>query len=74
MTNGSVLMSGDFPLPDGGIAIIPVEDFVRGGDVRIEGVGVEPDVYVLPTLEQVRAGRDPVLERALVELRGQGLP
>jgi carboxyl-terminal processing protease len=68
MTNGSVLTSQEFPLPDGGSVQVPILDFVRGGDRRIEGVGVEPDIWILPTLEDVRAGRDPVLERALQEL------
>jgi carboxyl-terminal processing protease len=64
-TNGSVVSASSFGLPDGGIVTIPMWDFVRAGDRRIEGVGVEPDVWILSTLEDVRAGRDPVLERAL---------
>jgi hypothetical protein len=32
-------------------------------------VGVEPDVWILPTLDDVRAKRDPVLDRALQELK-----
>ena len=69
MTNGSVLTSYNLPLPGGWQVQVPGLDYVRGGDRRIEGVGVEPDIYVMPTLEDVRAGRDPVIERALVELR-----
>ncbi len=68
MSNGSVLSSQTYPLPDGGVLQVPILDFVRGGDRRIEGVGVEPDIWILPTLEDVRAGRDPVLERALEEI------
>jgi carboxyl-terminal processing protease len=68
MSNGSVLNSQMYPLPDGGLMQVPILDFVRGGDRRIEGVGVEPDIWILPTLEDVRAGRDPVLERALEEI------
>ena len=68
MSNGSTLTSQEFPLPDGGIVQVPVMDFVRGGGRRIEGAGVEPDIWILPTLEDVRAGRDPVLERALEEI------
>jgi C-terminal processing protease CtpA/Prc len=48
---------------------VPVRDFFRAGKRRIEGVGVEPDVRVIPTLAEVRAGRDPVLERALLSLQ-----
>lgn len=67
-TSGAVLMGRKFALPDGGALMIPVEDFWRAGERHIEGVGVEPDVWITPTLEDVRAGRDPVLERALQEL------
>jgi carboxyl-terminal processing protease len=68
-TNGSVVSASKFTLPDGGTMAIPVRDFVRAGDRRIEGAGVEPDIWILPTLEDVRAGRDPVLERAIAKLR-----
>jgi len=69
VTNGSVMAGQWFDLPDGGRMMLPTSDFVRGDGRRIEGAGVEPDIWVLPTLEDVRAGRDPALERALVELR-----
>jgi carboxyl-terminal processing protease len=68
-TSGSVVMGKQYALPDGGTMMIPTADFLRPGDRRIEGVGVEPDIWIVPTLDDVRAGRDPVLERALVELR-----
>jgi carboxyl-terminal processing protease len=68
-TNGSVVSASMFTLPDGGTMGIPVRDFVRSGDRRIEGAGVETDLWILPTLEDVRAGRDPVLERAIATLR-----
>ena len=73
MTNGSVMESNYFPLPDGGTAQIPVNDFVRGHDRRIDSVGVEPDIWILPTLDDVRAGRDPALARALKEINGKEL-
>jgi carboxyl-terminal processing protease len=69
MTNGSVLASNYFPLGGGWQAFIPMYDYVRSGDRRIEGVGVQPDIWVMPTLEDVRTGRDPVVDRALAELR-----
>jgi len=68
-TAGSTLTSGHFPLPDGGQAQIAFADFRRSSGQRIEAVGVSPDVVVMPTIEDVRAGRDPALERALLELR-----
>jgi C-terminal processing protease CtpA/Prc len=67
-TNGSVIPAELFDLPDGGKMMIPVSDFVRSDERRIEGIGVLPDIWVLPTLEDVRAGRDVALERALREL------
>ncbi len=67
-TSGAVLMSSHYDLPDGGQVQVPVSDFLRLDGRRIEGIGVQPDVWVVPTLEDVRAGRDPVLERALREL------
>ena len=64
-TNGSVVAAQWFELPDGGKMMIPVSDFVRSNGRRVEGMGVEPDIWILPTLEDVRSGRDPALERAL---------
>jgi carboxyl-terminal processing protease len=68
-TNGAVVAVMKYTLPDGGAVMIPVHDFVRSGDRRIEGAGVEPDIWILPTLADIRAGRDPVLERAIAVLR-----
>jgi C-terminal processing protease CtpA/Prc len=67
-TAGSVLSSQMFDLPDGGRLMIPTLDFERADGRRIEGVGVEPDIWVLPTIEDIRHGRDPALERALAEI------
>jgi carboxyl-terminal processing protease len=69
ITNGSVLTSKTYPLPDGGGAQIPVCDFTGPDEKRIEGVGVEPDIEIIPTLNDIRAGHDLVLERAKRELR-----
>ena len=49
--------------------MIPVNDFLRLDESRIEGEGVAPDIWMLPTLEDVRQGRDPLLDRALADLR-----
>jgi carboxyl-terminal processing protease len=35
-----------------------------------EGVGIAPDVEVVPTIDDLRAGRDPVLDRAIDLLSG----
>jgi C-terminal processing protease CtpA/Prc len=68
MTNGSTLVSQSFLLPDGGVARIPITDFRTVKDRRIEGAGVTPDIRVMPTLDDVRAGRDPTVERAVALL------
>jgi carboxyl-terminal processing protease len=67
-TAGAVLGAQAFTLPDGGAVLLPVMNLWRADGGRIEGAGVEPDIWILPTLEDLRAGRDPVLERALREL------
>ncbi len=47
----------------------PVRDrFIRAKERSIEGVGVTPDILLMPALEDVRAGRDPLIERALSEI------
>jgi C-terminal processing protease CtpA/Prc len=69
ITNGSVLESKRFSLPDGGIMTIPTCDFMGPDKKRIEGVGVLPDIEIIPTLNDIRAGHDLVLERAERELR-----
>jgi carboxyl-terminal processing protease len=67
-TNGSVLGSQDFPLPDGGHVQIPVVDVVTSSGKHLEAVGVAPDIAVMPSLAAIRAGHDPALERAEAEL------
>jgi carboxyl-terminal processing protease len=69
ITNGVVLEAKRFPLPDGGIVTIPTCDFLGPDKKRIEGIGVLPDIEVIPTLNDIRAGHDLVLERAERELR-----
>jgi C-terminal processing protease CtpA/Prc len=69
MTNGSLVSSDVFPFPDGGRVTVPTRGFRSASNRRLEGVGVAPDVRVLPTLEDVRAGRDATLERAVRLIR-----
>jgi carboxyl-terminal processing protease len=70
MTNGSVLVSRLFPLPDGGLVLVPISDFRTFNDRRLEGVGVRPDIRVMPSDEDLTGKRDAVLERAVEVLRG----
>lgn len=67
-TAGATLLSGEFPLPDGGRAMIAFADLLRPNSERIEAAGVMPDINVMPNIDEIRAGRDPALERALAEL------
>lgn len=65
MTNGSAVDATVFALPDGGLMSVPTRDFLTSTRRRLEGVGVRPDLRVLPTLADVRAGRDPTLALAV---------
>jgi hypothetical protein len=63
-TGGSTGQPYMLDLGDGMQAIVGAkrEMFPDGG--RFEGVGVRPDVEVLPTVDDLRSGRDVVLEAA----------
>ena len=67
-TAGAVLISHDTPLPDGGRLTLSRADYVTAGGVRLEKRGVEPDIVVVRTAEERRAGLDPALDAALVAL------
>lgn len=67
---GAVIVSRFYRLPGGGRLQVPIQDYVGVDGQRLEGRGVTPDVVVpAPTFADWRAGRDPELEAALVELR-----
>lgn len=55
-------------LPGGGSARICVKRDVYPDGSSFVGVGVVPDIVVEPTVASVRAGTDPVLDRAVAEL------
>jgi len=67
-TNGSVLGSEKFLLPDRGWVQIPVNDVVTVKGEHLEAKGVVPDIVIMPSLSAIRAGRDPALERAQIAL------
>jgi carboxyl-terminal processing protease len=69
-TAGAVLASWFYRLPDGGELQLSREDYIAPKGRRIEGNGIEPDVVIRRTLDDVRRGRDPDLEAALKVLRG----
>ncbi len=68
-TAGAVLASWFYSLPGGGELQLSREDYVAPKGRRIEANGVEPDIIVTRTLDDVRAGRDRDLEKALEVLR-----
>lgn len=68
-TGGSTGQPLSFALPGGGSArVCTKRDTYPDGRDWI-GVGIQPDVLVRPTVEDVRGGRDTVLERALEWVR-----
>lgn len=68
-TAGSTGQPMVFKLPGGGVARICVKRDEYPDGRRFVGVGIAPDVDVKPTLTDIRAGRDPALERAIALLR-----
>ncbi len=68
-TAGAVLASWFYRLPGGGELQLSREDYVAPQGRRIEANGVEPDIVVTRALADVRAGRDPDLEKAIEVLR-----
>lgn len=70
-TAGAVLASWYHGLPDGGELQLSREDYVTPKGRRLEGDGVEPDVKIVRTVADVRAGRDVDLEAALQVLGGR---
>ncbi|MFC5345970.1 S41 family peptidase [Brevundimonas staleyi] len=67
-TAGAVLISQDSPLPDGGRLTLSRADYITAGGVRLEKRGVEPDIVVVRTAEERRAGLDPALDAAIAAL------
>jgi len=64
-TAGAVLASWYHGLPDGGELQLSRQDYVTPKGRRLENAGVAPDVKVVRTLADVRAGRDVDVEAAL---------
>ena len=67
-TAGAVLISQDSPLPDGGRLTLSRADYITAGGVRLEKRGVEPDIVVVRSAEERRAGLDPALDAAIAVL------
>lgn len=67
-TSGAVLGADTGPLPGGGELQVSVRNYLTADGTRLEGAGVTPDVEIEATVEDLRAGRDPVLQVAIEHL------
>jgi carboxyl-terminal processing protease len=68
-TGGSTGAPLSFKLPGGGFArVCTVHDSLADGREFV-GVGIQPDILVHRTREDIIAGRDPVLEKAIQSLQ-----
>jgi len=70
-TAGALTGAARYRLPDGGELSVAEFDIRTGHDARLEGRGLTPGVVVTPALADLRAGRDPVLEKARALLAGR---
>ena len=63
---GLVGISGNPQFVDGSSIAVPRFAFVNEeGEWAVEGEGVEPDIHVLDRPEEIAAGREPIIERAV---------
>jgi carboxyl-terminal processing protease len=67
---GAVLPSVIEALPGGAVMQYVVADFKTPKGVLLEGRGVQPDRRVIETRAGLQSGRDPVLDAALVAIKG----
>jgi carboxyl-terminal processing protease len=72
-TAGALTGASEYRLPDGGELSVAEFDIRTPGGKRLEGVGLEPRIPIKPSLADRRAGRDPVLKRALNAVRSRAL-
>jgi carboxyl-terminal processing protease len=71
-TAGAVRGSMRYLLPDGGSVQISLMDFRALDGQPLEGNGIIPDLQVPTTIADIRAGRDPDLQAALLRLKPDG--
>lgn len=65
---GAVLPSVIEKMPNGGLFQYVLADFKTPKGVLLEGKGVQPDFWVEPTSQELLEGKDPVLEKAVLEI------
>ena len=63
-SKGAVIAARSLDLPDGGGLSIGVRGFRTGGGNVLEGVGVTPDIAIVYRADDLRQGRDAMIEAA----------
>src|SRR5690606_19436260 len=66
---GTVNLARD--LSDGGALYVTIREWLTPSRTLINNVGIRPDIEVIPTDEDIDAGIDTVLQRAIEVLQGQ---
>ncbi|MBK5565796.1 S41 family peptidase [Ensifer sp. SSB1] len=66
-TAGALLAGRAYVLPDDSLLELAVSDAVIDNDLRLEGIGIEPDISVASPLAYA-AGKDPQREAAVAEM------
>ncbi|MGO4623482.1 S41 family peptidase [Ensifer sp. 2YAB10] len=66
-TAGALLAGRAYVLPDDSLLELAVSDAVIDNDLRLEGIGIEPDISVASPLAYA-AGKDPQREAGFVEM------
>jgi len=70
-TSGDVIGTGPYELIDGSSMRLPRTGWYNKEGVNMEGNGVQPDILVDPTLEQIINDEEPELKKAVELLMGE---
>lgn len=68
-TNGSIIGARDYYLSDQTLVQIPVLSLLGPDKTAKEGVGISPDIEIIPTKEDILSGKDIALLRAIEEIK-----
>ena len=71
-TAGAALPSMIEKLANGDGFQYAIANYLSEGGGALEGVGVTPDVEIIPRRDELLQGKDPALEAALAWIREQG--
>ncbi len=77
VTSGSVMEARQYPYQEGMETVVPFAFSITAADLimkdgkSLEHFGVIPDQEIVPTAQDLRAGRDPVLAQAIASAGGQ---